>query len=308
MSEPTGPSTSEPVPGPLPEAERQPATDPLSALLATMDPSARRIAGVGAAVAVIAVVGAVLGTWRFGWSAIVLIAAGLLAAGTAVLTARAGARRAMPIAMRDLILAGGTIAPVLGVLFLLEVASDFDGLDDYGGILGALAALALAVAGIALYVLAAGAWSGGPLAPWTRALGAGDRMTRLVVGGAALVVLGWLGNVTIGVWYLDPGVIAITLVLLAALLVRAAADPDQTLVLPFPVAYVVVALTGIALLLALQHSANLADQDVSFGNWIPQLTYVAGAAVALIGAVLGILAAVAPSTPAAPGPGGGAPG
>jgi hypothetical protein len=204
VSDPTGPSTSEPGPSPLPEA-KPPTTTPLSALLDTMDPASVRIAGVGAAVAVIALIGAVLSTWTFDWSAIVLIAAGLLAAATAVLSSRPGASRAMPIAIRDLILAGGTIAAVLGMLFLLEVVADFDDLDDYGGILGAVAALALAVAGVALYVLAANAWSGGPLAPWTRALSAGDRMTRLVLGGAALVVVGWLGNVTIGVWYLDPG-------------------------------------------------------------------------------------------------------
>ena len=304
MSDPTGPTMSEPVPNPLPGAEPQIATNPPPGLFDAMDLASKRIAGVGAAVAVIAVIGAVLGTWRFDWSAIVLIAAGLIAAGTAVLTSGAGASRAMPIAKRDLILAAGAVAAVLGVLFLLEVVADFDDLDGYGGLVGAVAALALAVAGVALYVLAANGWSGGPLAPWTRALAAGDRTTKLVLGGAALVVLGWLGNVTIGVWLLDPGVIAITLVLLAALVVRSAADPDQALVMPFPIAYVAVALTGIALLLALQHSARLADQDVSAENWIPQLIYVAGAAIALIGAILGALASITPSAPAAPGPGG----
>jgi hypothetical protein len=140
-----------------------------------MDPAAMRIAGAGVAVAVIAVIGAVLGTWRFDWSAIVLILAGLLAAGTAVLTSGAGSSRAMPIAKRDLILTGGVIAAVLGVLFLLEVLFDFDDLDNYGGILGAVAALALAAAGVVLYVLAASAWSGSPIAPWTRALAATER-------------------------------------------------------------------------------------------------------------------------------------
>ena len=300
VSDPTGPSMSEPVSA----AEARASTKPPPGLLDAMDPAARRIAGTGGAVAVIALIGALLGTWTFDWSAIVLIAAGLLAAGTAVLTSGTGSRRTMPIAKRDLILAGGTIAAVLGVLFFAEVAADFDDLDEYGGILGALAALALAVSGVALFVLAAGAWSGSPLAPWTRAISAGDRSAKVVVGGAALVVLGWLGNVTIGVWYLDPGVIAITLVLLAALVVRAAADPDQPLVLPFPVAYVAVVLTGIALLLALQHSVRLADQEVGAENWILQLIYIAGAAIALIGGILGALAAVASSTPAAPGPGG----
>jgi hypothetical protein len=267
-----------------------------------MDPAAMRIAGAGVAVAVIAVIGAVLGTWRFDWSAIVLILAGLLAAGTAVLTSGAGSSRAMPIAKRDLILTGGVIAAVLGVLFLLEVLFDFDDLDNYGGILGAVAALALAAAGVVLYVLAASAWSGSPIAPWTRALAAGDRTTRLVMGGAVLAVVGWLGNVTIGVWYLDAGVIAITALLLAALVVRAAADPDEPLRLPFPAANVAVALTAVAALLALQHTIALVDQEVGIGSWIPQLIYVAGVAVALVGAVLGAMASMARPA-AASGPG-----
>ena len=293
---------------PTPEAGQpgtaSPSPSPLAASLAAMDPAARRIAGAGVAVAVIALIGALLDTWTFDWSAIVLIVAGLLAAGTAALTSGQRSNRTVPVPRRDLILIGGEIAGVLGVLFLLEVVFDFGDLDNYGGILGAVAALALAAAGVVLYLLAADAWSGSPLAPWTRALAAGDRMTRLVMGGAVLAVLGWLGNVTIGVWYLDPGVIAITALLLAALAVRAAADPEQPLVLPFPVAYVAVALTALAMLLALQHSARLADQGVSVTSWIPQLIYVVGAAIALIGAILGALASITPSAPAAPGPGG----
>ena len=293
-------TSTPPTPEIGPPVTASPSPSPMEARLAAMDPATRRIAGAGVAVAVIAVVGAVLSTWTFGWSAIVLILAGLLAAGTAYLVSGAAAARAMPIAKRDLILAGSTIAAVLGVLFLAEIAADFGDLDAYGGILGAVAALALAVAGVALYLFATGAWSGGPLAPWTRALAAGDRMTRLVIGGAVLAVVGWLGNVTIGVWYLDPGVIAITVLLVASLAVRAAADSEQPLVLPFPVAYVAIVLTAIAVLIALQHSASLADQDVGIANWIPQLLYVAGAAIALIGGILGALASMTSSARAAP--------
>lgn len=302
MSDPTDPLMSEPVPSPLPDAEAPVAPGPTPASIPAMDPAATRIAGAGVAVAVIAVIGAVLDTWRFDWSAIVLILAGLLAAGTVVLTSGAGSSRAMPIAKRDLIFAGGEIAAVLGVLFLLEVLFDFDDLDNYGGILGAVAALALAAAGVVLYVLAASAWSGSPIAPWTRALAAGDRTTKLVMGGAVLAVVGWLGNVTIGVWYLDAGVVAITALLLASPVVRAAADPDEPLRLPFPAAYVAVALIAVAALLALQHTIALVDQEVGIGSWIPQLIYVAGVAVALVGAVLGAMASMARPTAAA-GPG-----
>jgi hypothetical protein len=297
MSDASGAPTT-PAPGPRAPSG---ASSSLAAGLAAMDPATRGIVGAGVAVAVIALIGAALDTWTFDWSAIVLIVAGLLAAGTAALMTGSGARRVMPVAKRDLVLAGGEIAGVLGVLFLVEVVADFDGLDNYGGILGAVAALALAVAGVVLYLLAARAWSGSPLAPWTRALAVGDRPTKLVMGGAVLAVVGWLGNVTVGVWYLDPGVIPITLLLLAALAVRAASDPDEALVLPFPVAYVAIALAAMAVLIALQHSVRLADQDLGITNWIPQLIYVAGAVIALIGGILGALATIATSAPAAPG-------
>ncbi len=52
------------------------------------------------------------------------------------------------------------------------------------------------------------------------------------------MIVGWLGNVTIGAWFLDTGVLTISLVLLALLLARAEADPEQPMQLPFPAAFV----------------------------------------------------------------------
>jgi protein-S-isoprenylcysteine O-methyltransferase Ste14 len=54
-----------------------------------------------------------------------------------------------------------------------------------------------------------------------------------------------------------------------------------------------VALTAVAALLALQHTIALVDQEVGIGSWIPQLIYVAGVAVAFVGAVLGAMASMA---------------
>ena len=85
------------------------------------------------------------------------------------------------------------------------------------------------VAGVILYFAATQWWTGGPAAPWTAALASGDRATRLVLMGAGLVLIGWLGNVTIGFWFLRAGVEVITLILLSALVMRAEADPDEPL-------------------------------------------------------------------------------
>ena len=157
--------------------------------------------------------------------------AGLVAFGTAY--ASFGREAVSPaVATRDLILGGGTISAALGILFAAEILTDLDHMDAYGGVLGLVLRFGLAFAGVLLYFAATEWWTGGPVTPWTAALANGDRATRLVLLGAALVLIGWLGNVTIGVWFLRAGVEVITLVLLAALVMRAAADPDEPLRLP----------------------------------------------------------------------------
>ena len=118
-------------------------------------------------------------------------------------------------------------------------------------------------------------------------MASGDRATRLVLLGAALVLVGWLGNVTIGVWFLRPGVEVITLVLLAALVMRAAADPDEPLRLPLPPAFVALALS----ILGGHHRppahVGLLRPDHGHRDWLAQLLYVAGVVVVVVGAGIG---------------------
>ena len=76
----------------------------------------------------------------------------------------------------------------------------------------------------------------------------------------ALVLIGWLGNVTIGVWFLRAGVEVITLILLAALVMRAAADPDEPLRLPLPPAFVALALSILGAIIAVQHMSVFIGQ------------------------------------------------
>ncbi len=307
MSDVTGPSLPDETPEPTAQAvpETAPAAPAAAAPAAvalpawsSLDAPSRRIAGAGIATAIIGALGGVAGAWLFSWSGLILILAGVLAVAAAGMASGA-ARRTMPIAARDLALAGGTIAAALGVLFLAEIVFDIDDLESYGGLVGLVITIALAVAGIVLYIAASARWSGGAAAPWTTALAARDQSTRLVLLGAALVILGWLGNVTIGVWYLEAGSEVVTLVLLAALVVRAAADPEQPLRLPFPVAYVAVGLTAVGAIIAFQHTTSLLDEGVGIASWIPMLPYIAGVAVALAGSILAAIATM-PRTPAVP--------
>jgi hypothetical protein len=91
--------------------------------------------GSGFAVAVIGLLGSFVGAWTFDFTGVILIVAGLVGFGTAYVSF--GRDVGSPIiAMRDLILAGGTISAALGILFVAEILTDFDELDTYGGTLG----------------------------------------------------------------------------------------------------------------------------------------------------------------------------
>ena len=113
---------------------------------------------------------------------------------------------------------------------------------------------------------------------------------RLILVGAALVIVGWLGNVTIGAWYLDAGVLTITLVLLALLLARAEADPDQPMHLPIPVAFVAIVLAGLAALGCRRTDDRRSPMPhLGLDDWLAHLIAVAGVALAIVGAALAVL-------------------
>jgi hypothetical protein len=242
--------------------------------------------GSGFAVAVIGLLGGFVGAWTFDFTGLILIVAGLVGFGTAYVSF--GRDVGSPtVANRDLILAGGTISAALGVLFIAEIVADLDGLDAHGGVFGLILTLGLGFAGVLLYFAATEWWDGGPAAPWTAALASGDRATRLVLIGAALVLIGWLGNVTIGFWFLRAGTEVITLIVLAALVMRAAADPDQPLRLPLPPDFVALALSVLGAIIAIQHTSAFIGKIAGIEDWICQLLYVAGVVVVIVGAGIG---------------------
>lgn len=258
-----------------------------------LDPTSQLIVGAGAAVAVLGLVGWLLGAWYFDWSGLILIAAGAIAAVAQYVAATGSSDRSGPVATRDLVLAGGTVAGILGLLFVVEILFDLDDLGAYGGILGVVATFTMGVAGVSLYVGASRLWSGGLAGPWQAALKAGDQPTRLVIIGAGLVVLGWFLDLIIGFWYLEAGSEVVTYTVLAALITRATADPDKPLRLPFPPAFIAVVLMVVSALIALQHTGRMFETSAraTYLAWVAQLVYVVGVGVALAGSLLAAAAA-----------------
>ncbi len=288
MTSEPGPATDDAPLGSEDETPVEAAVPPARLSLPPLDPRSQLAVGAGIAVAVLGLLGTIVGAWSLSFSGAILVAAGLVAAGAAyVASGREPVATAGPVALRDLILGGGAIAAVLGILFVLEILTDADDLETYGGVLGAVMTIGTGIAGVVLYFAATRWWSGGPVAPWTTALASGGRPTRLVFIGAALVMLGWLGNVTWGFWFLAAGSAVITLCLLAALMMRAAADPEEPLRLPLPAAFAALAFGIIGAIIAIQHTSALLDQGAPIEDWLAQLIYVAGVVFVIWGAGLG---------------------
>ena len=242
--------------------------------------------GSGFAVAIIGLLGSVVGAWTFDFTGVILIVAGLVGFGTAYVSF--GRDVGSPtVANRDLILAGGTISAALGILFVAEILTDAADMDPYGGIFGLVLTLGLGIAGVVLYYAATEWWFGGPISPWTSAIASGGRPTKLVLIGTGLVLIGWLGNVTIGFWFLRAGAEVITLILLAALVMRAEADPDEPLRLPLPAAFVALGLSIVGAIIAIQHTIKFFEQGGGIVDWIFQLLYVAGVVVVIVGSGIG---------------------
>ncbi len=263
------------------------ATPPARPAMPAMDATTRLTLGAGGALAVLGLIGVAIGTWNFAFSGIILILAGLVGAsgGWIALTNQG---RTLVIAARDIVLIGGTIGAFLGLLFVLQLITDLDHIEGYGGGLGLIVTVLTAAAGCTLYAAAARHWGDRPLAPWSALLRAG-LPGRLILAGTLLVIVGWLGNVTIGAWFLNAGVVTIAAVLLALLLVRAEADPDQPMQLPYPVAFTIVLLAGIAALMAILQTLDLMGAHQGLQSWLTQLIAVAGVALVVVGAALAVL-------------------
>ena len=260
-------------------AEMAGATGGAAAMMPT-DATSRMITGAGLATAIIGLVGVPLGAWRLDFFGLVMILAGRAAAGVAW-AGSTGMVRIDALPGRDIELGAGIVAGVLSVLNVFELLFDVDQLDKRGGVVGLVLTLALAVAALTLFA--------GVVRRWTsprEVLPIGDRGTRLAYAGVGLVMLGWLGNVTVGVWNFSAGVGVLTVVLLCGIVLRWSSDPASKR-LPLAGPWIAVILAVIATLLGLNHLMGFVGRASDFGplDWLLLLLYLAGVAMALIGSV-----------------------
>ena len=244
------------------------------------DTTSKAIMTAGLATAAIALVGVPLAAWRLDYFGLVMILAGLAAAAVAWAGAT-GRVRIDALPGRDIELAAGIVAGVLSVLDLLEMLFDLDQLDERGDAVGAILTIALTVTALALFGAATRRW----LSP-REVIANGDRGTRLAYAGVGLVILGWLGNVTIGVWNMSAGVGVLTMVMLAGVALRWASDPASKR-MPLAGAWIAVVLAVVATLLGLNHLMGFTDRASDFGplDWLLLLLYLAGVALVLVGSV-----------------------
>ena len=173
---------------------------------------------VGGAIAIIGIVlvGAIINAWQDSGSlaGVLLVAAG--AAGAAAwFTARQRASAAQPaIPLETIEFAAGLVGTILTLLRVIEMLFDLDDLDDYGGAIGAVLTVGLAVAAGAILV---GSMRRDPTL--RAALLGGDQWTRLAMGGLALVVIAWALNLSIGFWNMNAAATPVAVLTFGAVLV-----------------------------------------------------------------------------------------
>ena len=143
-----------------------------------------------------------------------MIAAGAAAVVAFMRTQSSAGARPSPIPLETIEFAAGAVATVLALLRVVEMVFDFDDLDSYGGVLGAIVTVGLLIAAGAVL---AGAFRRDP--SLRSDVLASDRGTRLAVVGLVLVVLAWLLNLSIGFWNMNAAATPVALLTFGAVLV-----------------------------------------------------------------------------------------
>lgn len=295
MTEPID-RASEPAPAasePAPASRQTPAANPIISAVAALDPTSRLLVGGGIAAAATAVIGIPLDAWSLGTFSILVILAGLAAAGIAWWQA-GGRLGPIPIPSRDLELAAAAIVGVLAAANLIEAAFDLDQIDERGGILGLLLTMLLVIAGIRLLLGATRRWSSGPVATLRASMGA-----TIALVGVGLVLLGWTLNLSVGYWTTTGATVALTLVALAGAMIVATNDTSGLVRTSLAAGAAVVGLVmGV---LALGQWADLAaftDGRVDLGivDIGAFLIYAMGIVALIGGAVLSAAATRTPGT------------
>jgi hypothetical protein len=259
----------------------------LLAIWSKFGPVGQLIFGGSIALILIALVGAIVNAWEDSGTlvgVVVLAAAAAITVAIVRIQTAAGAKPSA-IPLETIEFAAGVVATVLAVLRVVELAFDFDDIDSYGGVLGAVVTVAL--------LIAAGAVLVGSLRrdPTLRSdVLASDRGTRLAVGGLALVVLAWLLNLSIGPWNMNAAATSVTFLTLGALLV--VIQRRWLVVLEeVPLGWVGAGLGVVGLIQAVGNWGRLMELgrssiDLEFIDYLPQILSFLGIAGIIAGGVL----------------------
>jgi hypothetical protein len=275
-----------------PDRTAEPAASPAAGTQAValaagwnrLDANGRTVVGGSLAVALVAIVGSVLGAWTLrGFGLVVLLAAlavALVAWLVAASTDRpAGAR--WPVAPAWLEVGGAVVAGSLAVLNVVELAADLDDLEDWGGPVGALLSVVMAVIAAVVLVAAVRRAGAASLGTWRS-----PRPVAIAGLGAALVLLGVGLGLLVGVVALGQTTsFNIAFALLAVVAVRAAVDPDGT-TLPFPAGWLAAVLVVISLVFALNLVSAYLGANLDPVDWLFFLIHIAGLALVTWAALL----------------------
>ena len=257
----------------------------LTAAWSKLGPIGQLIGGGAIAAVVIAIVGNLIEAWDSTDFLLLVLVAGIAAGVAAWFTASSAASaKPAPFPLASIELAAGAVVAVLAVWRLIEFIFDLDQMDDFGGAVGVVLTVALAVAGGAMLV---GAIRRDPTVR-SAALN-GDQGTRLAVGGLALVLIGWALNLSISYWTMAQATLSLALATFAVVVIVVA--PQWSKVLPgIPVAWVGAAFGILVALLAIDQFGALGHLGIStelgIEDYGPFLLYVLGIVAIVAGGVL----------------------
>jgi hypothetical protein len=277
-AEPTTPAAS--TPPPLPSV----TSAQVAAMWSKLGPAGQLIVGGSIALIVIALLGAIVNAWEDSGTLVGMVVIAAAAAAVAAFVRTQGTKPSA-IPLETIEFAAGAVATVLALLRVVELAFDFDDIDSYGGVLGAVMTVGLLVAAGAVLV---GALRRDPTL--RSDILASDRGTRLAVAGLVLVVLAWLLNLSIGFWNMNAAATSVALLTFGAVLVvvqrRWLAVLEEV-----PLGWVGAGFGVVGLLLAIGLWGELMDigrtrVDLEFIDFLPQVLSFLGIAGIIAGGVL----------------------
>jgi hypothetical protein len=276
------------------------ATAQAAATLADLRGAPRSVFFGAIAIAIIGVVGVALDVWPMMWTGVILILLGVAAA--VLVWLGAAGTNVLPFAGRYVDLFAGLVATAIGAGGIVEAVFDLDQ-DDLVARL--IAYGALAAAGLFVVLATGRAWPGGAGAIAKPVRPGAERGGRLAFLGILLVILGWLVNVTVGVWTWYPASLVVFLILVVAVVLLMISDDAFGPRIPVPAAWIAAGVAiWAALITFIEHVQSFVNQDrfePGLEDWLGVALYAAGIVLVVIGTVLmAINARPAPSEPSTP--------